>query len=303
MMTMSSAMPTIPQLLKRGAIIGATLTTAVLLSGCTALRFTYNQGSELAYWRANSYVDFEGAQSELARQGIGDWFRWNRATQLPDYAALLVRAQQQAAEPTTPAATCALYEEVVNRMQTAYDRAVPNIAAVALTMSPAQIRHLELKYEETNEKYADERLQRSPRERLRASVKRTVKHAETLYGSIEPAQREVIERGVAASLHDPVLTLAERKARQQEVLARLRRWVAEKPPAVRVQTELRQLAADARQSPRPAYRAHRAKVVEYDCALAAQIHNAASPAARARAVETLKGWEGDVRALAAQSAS
>ena len=66
-------------------------------AGCSALRFGYNQASDLAYWWLDGYVDFNDAQSVLARNAIASWFAWHRGTQLPDYAVLLARARERSA--------------------------------------------------------------------------------------------------------------------------------------------------------------------------------------------------------------
>jgi hypothetical protein len=41
------------------------------------------------------------------------------------------------------------------------------------------------------------------------------------------------------------------------------------------------------------------KLAEYNCGLAAQIHNATTAAQRQKARDTLKGWEEDLRSLVA----
>lgn len=282
--------------------MGGVLAAAALLAGCGALRFAYNQAPELVYWRLDGYVDFDDAQSAYARRAIADWFHWNRSTQLKDYAAMLAKMRQQVREPTSAPAVCHWVDEVTARMHSAYERATPAMAEVGRTMTLAQVRHLERKYAKSNEEWADHRLQPSPKERLKEAVKRAVKRADMLYGSVEPAQREIIERGVAASPEEPEAALAERKARQQESVAMLQRWIADKAPVAKIHADLRLLGEHAMHSPREPYRAYRQRVYQHNCALAAQVHEAASPALRQRAAERLQRWEDDLHALAAHAA-
>ena len=292
----------LPSVMRR-SIIGAVLTAlALLLAGCSAVRLTYNQGPQLAYWRLDSYIDFDDAQKPLAKQAIAEWFQWNRTTQLKDYAALLARAAQQAAEPTTAAAACRWVEDITARLQTAYERALPSAADFLLTLTPAQVSHLERKYAKGDDEFADEHLQRSPKDRLAAAVKRLVKDADRLYGSVTPAQRELIERTLVGSPYDPEVVLAERKARQLETLSLARRWVADRSPAAKIQADLHLLGEHAMHSPRDNYRDYQQRVRPFNCTLSAQIHNAATPAQRQRAVERLRGWEADLQALMAQAA-
>jgi len=42
-------------------------------------------------------------------------------------------------------------------------------------------------------------------------------------------------------------------------------------------------------------------LTEYNCALAAQLHNSTTPTQRGKARDNLKGWETDLRSLLAPS--
>jgi hypothetical protein len=53
-------------------------------------------------------------------------------------------------------------------------------------------------------------------------------------------------------------------------------------------------------SPRPAYRDYLQRLTDYNCALVAGLHNSTTPEQRRHGLERLKGWEEDLRALAAQ---
>ena len=77
----------------RWAIIAALVLLSVGLTGCSAVRFGYNQAPELVYWWLDGYADFDDPQSRRVRDMLGQWFGWHRRTQLPDYANLLQRAQ------------------------------------------------------------------------------------------------------------------------------------------------------------------------------------------------------------------
>ena len=79
----------------------------------------------------------------------------------------------------------------------------------------------------------------------------------------------------------------------------LRRLVAEKADNDRVVAALRALAERSERSSDPAYRAYQLRLTDYNCGFAARIHNAMSPAQRLAARDRLKGWEDDLRALAA----
>ena len=44
-------------------IVALLLLTPALLTGCSALRFGYNQAPELAFWWLDGYADFDEVQS------------------------------------------------------------------------------------------------------------------------------------------------------------------------------------------------------------------------------------------------
>jgi hypothetical protein len=62
---------------------------------------------------------------------------------------------------------------------------------------------------------------------------------------------------------------------------------------------VRVLAERALRSPRPEYRAYQERLTQENCALAAAMHNATTPAQRQHARDKLKSWEEDVRLIAA----
>jgi len=279
------------------AIIGAAL---VQLSGCSAVRLSYNQGPTLAYWWLDRYADFSSAQAPQVHAALDEWFAWHRSTQLPEYLPALALAQKLAADSVGADQVCAQFEAWQQRAERAYDQAVPAMAELVRSFTPAQIKHLEQRYARNLAEAEHDYLQPDPTERREANFKRTLERAETLYGRLDDPQRQVLWNGLAASPFDPHLWLAERKTRQQDTVQLLRQWQASRADAATVQAGLRRIAADQLASPRPAYRAYARKLTEGNCALGAQLHNATTPAQRRQAVERLKGWEEDLRALIAR---
>ncbi|MBI5259629.1 MAG: hypothetical protein HY855_24210 [Burkholderiales bacterium] len=272
----------------------------LLLSGCSAVRLSYGQGPLLAYWWLDGYMDFTSEQSPRVKAALEDYFAWHRSTQLPDYLLLLERMQQMAQEKVTPAQACRLVDEVQRRLETAYERAVPQMAELVRGLSPAQIDHLEKRYERNLQEAARDYLQPVAAERQQAALKRTLAQAEMIYGSLDDAQRALLAAGLAASPFDPQRWLAERRARHQDILRSLRQLVADQADAPTVQAALRAFAAQSVQSPRADYRAYRQRLIEANCALGAQLHNTLRPAQREHAVQKLQGWADDARALMRQ---
>ena len=281
------------------SIIGLLLAAAALLGACSSVRLAYGNGAQLAWWWLDGYVDFSAEQAPRVKQGMGALFDWHRASQLPAYASLLATAQRQVLEPTTPELACRWQSQVRGLLEPTLQRSLALAAEQSAGLGDAQFKHLEQRYAKVLVEMRENFLQPDPAERQARSVERAVERAERLYGRLAPAQLQVVREGVQASPFDPALWLQERQRRQREVLDTLRRLAADKADADQRLAAMRVLAAHTEVSPNPVYRSYQLKLTEYNCALAARIHNAAPPAQRQQARETLKGWEEDLRALAA----
>lgn len=286
----------------RAPIIVVLCVTVLVASGCSALRIGYNQAADLAYWWLDSYVDFNETQTVKVRDALDGWFVWHRSTQLPDYAGLLVRAQNEVVADSTPARVCEWWRTLNTRWQTSLEQAVPAGADLLLSISPRQVQHIERRYAKANDEFRDDFLQSDPAKRRKVSVDRAVDRAELLYGTLDDAQREQIARSVAQSPFDAELWFSERKRRQQDALQLLRRLPAEAASRDQAQAAIRAYIERASRSPREDYRRYSDMLANFNCVFAASLHNTTSPSQRQYAVQKLKGWEADVRALAAAAA-
>jgi hypothetical protein len=106
----------------------------------------------------------------------------------------------------------------------------------------------------------------------------------------------LLSKGIASSPFDPDLWLVERKQRQQDILRALK-WVPSQDLPEALHT-MGALVVQFQHSPRPAFAAYEQRLMPYNCALAAQLHNSMSVSQRQAAAAKLKGWEEDLRALA-----
>ena len=282
--------------LTKAAIIGALL---ALLVGCGAMRLAYSNGSQLTWWWIDGYVDFSSEQSPRVKDAIDRWFDWHRSTQLGDFAALLAAMQVQVQDNTTASQACRWQQQVRDLLEPSLERALQLAAEQVPGLGEAQWRHIEQSFAKKNTEARRDFLQPRREERQKAAFKRTLERAEMLYGSLDEPQRRVIVAGIAASPFDPQAWLAEREKRQRETLQVLRRLGGEHADRDRILAALRALAERAETSPDPDYRSLQQRVADYNCAFAAQIHNATTPAQRKEARDRLKGWEDDARSLMA----
>lgn len=268
------------------------------LVGCSSVRLTYSQGPTLAYWWLDGYTDFSSEQAPRVKSALDEWFKWHRATQLTDYAAQLVAAQRLAVDNITPGQVCRFVQVAELRFARAFEPAVAPTAEIVRAFSPAQIRHLEQRYNKGNDEWQRDHLQRTVADRREAAQKRWVDRAESIYGTLDDAQRALVATGLEQSPYDPKAWLDERRARQQDTLRTLRQLLADRADQASTEAALRALSVHLVDSPRADYRALKDRADQAQCALVAQLHNTTSAAQRQRAVRQLKSWEDDLRALA-----
>ncbi len=279
---------------------------ALLLAGCSVLRVAYSQAPTFTYWWIDGYVDLDDAQSVKLRDAIDRWFEWHRRSELPRYAALLVRAQREVMEPTlSTAQLCAWRDEAQRRLDAALDEATPAFAPLMLTLRPEQMRHMERKMAKDGEELKRDFAQADKVERAKGAFKRALARYENLYGKLDEAQRKKLGELLAASPFDAERWLAERERRNGDLIALLASVSAtgRDADAAKAQAQakaaVRVLAERALRSPRPEYRAYQERLTQENCALASAMHNATTPAQRQYARNKLKGWEDDLRLIVA----
>jgi hypothetical protein len=285
-------------------IIGVAL--ALMVAGCSVLRLAYGQAPTLSYWWIDGYVDLDEPQSAKLREGLDRWFDWHRRTEMPRYATLLVRAQREVMEPSLSAdQLCAWRDEAARRMDAALDEATPMAAALMVTLTPEQIRHMERKLAKDGAELRRDFAQPDRTERAKASIKRTLERYENLYGRLDDAQRAKLADLLAASPFDADRWLAERDRRNRDLITMLATVSAagRDGDAAKAQTQaqatMRALTERLLRSPRPEYRAYQERLTLENCALASAMHNQMTAAQRQHARNKLKGWEEDVRLAAA----
>lgn len=289
-------------------IIGLAL-VALALTGCSMVRLAYDQAPNLTYWWIDGYVDSSGEQTTRLRESVDRWYLWHARTQLPDYAALLARAQRDIVAPLTAGQVCAWVSQAERRIETALEAAVPATAELMLSLTPAQLQHIERRMAKGNEEMRADFLQADREERQAASLKRAVDRFERIYGRLDTAQRERLAALLAQSSFDPERWLGERRMRQRDILQTLKSVSlaaasADRAAAVQqAQAASRVLFERTLRSPRADYRAYQQRLVQDNCRLVATLHNAMTPVQREAARNKLKGWEDDLRVLAAGAAA
>jgi len=259
-------------------IIGL-LGVLIVLVGCSTIKLGYNNLADVGYWWLDGYIDFEDAQTPRAREDLARLHAWHRATELPRIGELLQRAERLAAAEVTPEQLCALVPEFRTRLRAVGDRAEPALAALALTLTPAQLQHLERKYARNNNDFRKDWLQVSPTDVQEKRAEQLTERAENIYGSLNDAQRAVLQ--------------------QQLQKSTLRRLAGQNVPPEQARAQVRSLIDRLASPPDAEQRARQEALTQESCRTIAALHNAATPAQRDRAGKRLRAYQQDLQELAA----
>jgi hypothetical protein len=193
---------------------------------------------------------------------------------------LLDKLQRLTPGNVTPDQLCELYNEFLPRLNAAADQAEPTLTAVTLLLKPEQLAQLARQLDKRNETWREDWLDGTPGERRARHVKRLVDRAESLYGRLDATQRATVREAVAASQYDAEMSYRESQRRHTDTLQTLRLIQSGGLGAERNRLEARGLLDRAVNSPDPIYRSQQIKLLQ--------------------ALETLKGYEADLRSLMAQ---
>ncbi len=286
-------------LVASASIIGVLL-ASLMLGGCSAVRLGYNNGPSLMYWWLDSYFDFDDGQTRRMRRDLQAAHDWHRKTELPLLANTLKELQNLAPKPVSADQVCTIVGELQTRLQVTLERITPGIAAIAPGLQDAQLEHIARAYEKRERKWRDDWLDGSATERSERRIKQIVERAESLYGPLEAAQIAVVRTHIGQSTFDGMRQFREMQRRHQESLAVLRKMRSGENSAAQAPAEIRRLLLQTFKSPDPAYRRYIDQLTTDKCAALANLHNSSTAEQRARLAQTLKGYESDARALAAE---
>jgi Family of unknown function (DUF6279) len=267
----------------------------VVLAGCSSVvRVAYNNGDIAVRMMADEYLDLQGEQATLFKARLVRFHEWHRLEELPRYAQVLDSAAARVRRGVTRAdvewAVAAIRERYRVLAMEAIDAAIPVLA----TLTPQNLVALDKKFAASNRKFADEYLTGTPAAREKARDDAIGARFDEWLGSVSAAQQRLIADYVRMHTGVQAMRLADREARQQELVSLLGREhdasvLRERLRAFFVDYEAQRSAEYARAS-----RDWEERVIT----LVTDILQAASPAQRDYAAERLTRYADDFRALA-----
>lgn len=290
-------MPLINHLYLRWSAIIGLLACTVAVGGCSAVRLGYNNAPELAYWWLNGYMDFDSQQSLRLRDDLQALQDWHRKDELPALADMLSNLQTAAPHNVSLDQVCTLSTFLEARVLEATERLLPAAAAIAATLKPAQLAHLEKAWAKHNREWREDWLEGSPEERAEYRLKKLTERAESFYGRLSDEQRKSLKAVLEDSGFDAATQYRETLRRQKDTLQTLKALRSAGQSEALMLTELRALMLRSLQSPDPALRQYQLRARQQGCALVAALHNNTSKNQRTKLSQVLADYEGDVRAL------
>ncbi|MBX7229902.1 MAG: hypothetical protein K1X48_09885 [Burkholderiaceae bacterium] len=272
----------------------------VSLSACSAIGLAYNNADTLLLSQLDSYLDLDSRQELFAREKAAAFFAWHRQEELPEYASWLRSIKSKIASGASDAQIAQLASEVNLRMDKALQKLAPDLAELALTLSPTQLERLKEKYAENAAQLSKEYLSKTPAEQQEKRFESLLSSIQRLYGSLQAEQKERLRAVSDARPLNHKFLLAERLRRQQDVMETLARINKQRLSTEVATREIKALFERFSPSPDAQRRAYFEQVNQGAYRAIALMSNLATKEQRAFAQERLESWAGDLTVLVAR---
>ena len=275
---------------------------AVLATGCSSLRLSYDYGDTLLYWWLDGYVDLDSVQKVRVKNDIDQLFQWHRKTQLKDYVQLLKGGQNQLQGTVTEADLLADYAAVKDRASLLLYKSEPELADLARSLRPEQLAQMEKKFASNNEDFRKKFLNGDLEKNRKLHFLKSMEQFELWFGTFSRAQETLIRQACDARPLDDAIWLAEHLRHQQNIVALLRRVRQEKLGKEATMALVHNALKDSFE--RLEHSEHKAFFDAYtqgSARLVLTVIQLATPAQKAHARKRMQGWIDDFNTLAAEA--
>ena len=277
-------------------MVGALL-LASTLTGCGAVRIGYNNAPSLSYWYLDRFFDFDSPQKLKVKLDLQSVFDWHRKEELPRLVTIVSFLKNRALQDATAEPICQASTELQQRVVTTLEQMAPTLAAIAPSLSDAQLQHIADQYAKVNNEWREDYLDGTVAERGERRVKRSVERAEMFYGRLRAEQVALISKQIATSAYDPQALYREKLRRTEDILQVLRQIRASQGTPAQAQAAVLGLLQRSIVSPDPVYRKNLALLTQQGCTGLAELHNTMTTQQRRQLQETLQDYENDIRVL------
>ncbi|MBX3589599.1 MAG: hypothetical protein KF755_01700 [Burkholderiaceae bacterium] len=272
--------------------------SCLVATACSSTKLGYDAMPMWLGWQLDRYLALDATQREMASARIEALHRWHRQTQLPAYTAFLGAVQARLDGPIGPEDIGRWREEALTAWTPLAERMAPDVAALALTLRPAQLERMARRFEESNRDERRKLLPETPERREAARAERVLERVRFFVGDLPSRQEREIRAAAAALPPSEGDWLAEREARQKAVLDVLARIVRERPTQEVAQQWVRETLTGLWRSADPTRREAIARSTAAGDALSAAI--LARPEQRRQLHQRLRDFADDFSVLAAR---
>lgn len=274
---------------------------ALLLAACsTGLKIGYSYADTLLLYTIDGYVGLTPEQEQLVKERSAALMAWHRSTQLRDYAQFVQETRRKLDGPVTASDVLTFNREVNARLAALGERAAPELAQLAITLTPDQLTRIERKLTSDSSKARRELVQFAGKETLDERVRKIGERADYWFGSVNREQLQIVRNTLERRPDMSAWWIDERERRQRELLTVLQRIQSERPGEVTATRWLRAYFAQL-QAPEDAERKRAIEQFRANNAeLIAQLINAATPEQRAALSRRLSSFADEFAALAAE---
>ncbi|MGD9942567.1 MAG: DUF6279 family lipoprotein [Burkholderiaceae bacterium] len=271
-----------------------------MATGCSSTKIGYDTAPLWLGWQLDRYLNLDDAQRELVSAKLEALQRWHRQTQLPGYIAFLKDVESRLSGDVSAADFEQWRRHAVQAWEPVAVRLAPDMAALAMTLRPAQIDRLAQRLADSNDEWRREHMPAEARALAKARGDRLLKRARWFVKDLRPGQEDEI-RALAADLPpSEALWLAERQARQQAVVAVLSRIARERPPLPEAERWARETLLGLATSRDPQRREALARSAAASDQASATVLARADASQRRAAAARLRGFADDFRILASR---
>jgi hypothetical protein len=285
-------------------IIAASLAALVIgsgLSGCSSIKFGYNQLPEISSWWLDSYANLNDKQAADTKAALKWLQSWHRKEELPALANLLVQAQGMASKNISSDQACELWSLSEKRLEAVATETARLSLPIVLQLTPRQMQHLEKQWRVKNDDWKKEWLQPTPEERLKKRLDATIDRYSDFYGTLNDEQIKLLNLQLMQSAWTPEVALQTRIKRQQVQLQTLQTLIQDsaKPgfSTAGAEKSMFNLMMMSMRPQEPALLQQQLQLEKQACDNFAQFHNSTSASQRQKAQRKLKSYESDLRDL------
>ncbi len=267
------------------------------LAGCSGTRLAYNNAESVVRWMADDYFALKGAQEEDFDARLARFHAWHRSEELPRYSALLTSAGDKLAQGLTQQELLWAWDSVLARYRRMGEQAAPELAAVLVTLTPAQFERLDEKFAKSNAEYAKKYLSGTEAEQRERRDERNLELMREWFGDLSKEQEAGLNSSSAGLPLLYAQRLQNRQRRQREFVALLKAY---RNPA-ELEPRLRHWLTDWEEGASPESRRlselHRERYVQ----MLLELDRGLAPSQRAHAVARLSEYAKTFAALSGQN--